>query len=51
MSPFKRAVVKGGSNKGKEHVIDVDDLSLGQKGPVHHQECMIQTSLDPMLLF
>ena len=27
MSPFKRAVVKGGSSKGKESVIDVDDLS------------------------
>ena len=27
MSPFKRATVKGGSNKGKEPVIDVDDLS------------------------
>ena len=27
MSPFKRAVVKGGSSKGKEPVIDVDDLS------------------------
>ena len=31
MSPFKRAVVKGGSNKGKEHVIDVDDLSPRSK--------------------
>ena len=27
MSPFKRVAVKGGSNKGKEPVIDVDDLS------------------------
>ena len=27
MSPFKRAAVKGGSSKGKELVIDVDDLS------------------------
>ena len=27
MSPFKRSTVKGGSNKGKEPVIDVDDLS------------------------
>ena len=27
MSTFKRAVVKGGSNKEKEPVIDVDDLS------------------------
>ena len=27
MSPFKRATVKGGNSKGKEHVIDVDDLS------------------------
>ena len=27
MSPFKRETVKGGNNKGKEHVIDVDDLS------------------------
>ena len=31
MSPFKRAVVKGGSNKGKELVIDVDDLSPRSK--------------------
>ena len=27
MSPFKRPAVKGGNSKGKEHVIDVDDLS------------------------
>ena len=27
MSPFKTSVVKGGSNKGKEPVIDVDNLS------------------------
>ena len=27
MSPFKRVVVKGGNSKGKDHVIDVDDLS------------------------
>ena len=27
MSPFKRVTVKGGNSKGKEHVIDVDDLS------------------------
>ena len=27
MSPFKSAAVKGGSNKGKEPVIDVDDPS------------------------
>ena len=27
MSPFKRAAVKGGSSKGKEPIIDVDDLS------------------------
>ena len=27
MSPFKALVVKGGSSKGKEPVIDVDDLS------------------------
>ena len=27
MSPFKRADAKGGNNKGKKHVIDVDDLS------------------------
>ena len=27
MSPFKRSTVKGGSSKGKELVIDVDDLS------------------------
>ena len=24
---------------------------LGQKGPIHHQECVIQTSSDPMLPF
>ena len=27
MSPFKSSAVKGGCNKGKEPVIDVDDLS------------------------
>ena len=27
MSPFKSSTVKGGSNKGSEHVIDVDNLS------------------------
>ena len=27
MSPFKKAVVKGGGSKGKEPVIDVDDFS------------------------
>ena len=27
MSPFKRAAVKGGSSKGKEPIIDVDNLS------------------------
>ena len=27
MSPFKRSVVKGGSSKRKELMIDVDDLS------------------------
>ena len=31
MSPFKSIVVKGGSNKGKEPVIDVDDPSLRPK--------------------
>ena len=31
MSPFKRSVVKGGSSKEKEPVIDVDDLSLRSK--------------------
>ena len=31
MSPFKKAVVKGGNRKGKEHVIDVDDLSPSSK--------------------
>ena len=30
-SPFKRVAVKGGSNKGKELVIDVDDLSPRSK--------------------
>ena len=27
MSPFKSSAVKGGNNKGNEHVIDVDNLS------------------------
>ena len=27
MSPFKRAAVKGENNKGKDHVINVEDLS------------------------
>nr|XP_023923489.1 uncharacterized protein LOC112034899 [Quercus suber] len=27
MSPFKRAAIKGSSNKGKESIIDVDELS------------------------
>ena len=31
MSPFKRSVVKGGSSKGKEPVIDVDALSPRSK--------------------
>ena len=31
MSPFKRAAVKGGSNKGKKPMIDVDDLSSRSK--------------------
>ena len=31
MSPFMRAAVKGGSNKGSESVIDVDDLSHWSK--------------------
>ena len=31
MSPFKKAAVKGGNRKGKEHVIDVDDLSPSSK--------------------
>ena len=31
MSPFKRAIVKGGSNKGKVLVITVDDLSTRSK--------------------
>ena len=31
MSPFKKAAVKGGHSKGKEHVIDVDDLSPSSK--------------------
>ena len=31
MSPFKRVVVKGGSGKGKELVIDVDNLSPRSK--------------------
>ena len=32
MSPFKTSDVKGASNKGKEPVIDVDDLSPRPKG-------------------
>ena len=31
MSPFKTSATKGGNNKGKELVIDVDDLSLRPK--------------------
>ena len=31
MSPFKRSVVKGGSSKGKEPLIDVDNLSPRSK--------------------
>ena len=31
MSPFKMSAVKGGSSKGKEPVIDVDNLSLRPK--------------------
>nr|XP_023925786.1 uncharacterized protein LOC112037207 [Quercus suber] len=31
MSPFKRSAVKGGSSKGKELLVDVDDLSLRSK--------------------
>ena len=31
ISPFKRVAVKGGSSKGKEPVIDVDDPSLRTK--------------------
>ena len=31
MSPFKSSAVKGGNNKGKEPVIDVDDPSLRSK--------------------
>ena len=31
MSPFKKAAMKGGNRKGKEHVIDVDDLSPSSK--------------------
>ena len=31
MSPFKTSAIKGGNNKGKELVIDVDDLSLRPK--------------------
>ena len=27
MSPLKRATMKGGNSKGKDHVINVDDLS------------------------
>ena len=31
MSPFKSSTMKGGSNKGKEPVIDVDDPSQRSK--------------------
>ena len=31
MSPFKRSALKGGSSKGKELVIDVDNLSPRSK--------------------
>ena len=33
MSPFKKSTVKGGSSKGKEPAIDVDDLSPKSKRP------------------
>ena len=51
MSPFKKAAVKGGNSKGKEHMIVVDDLSPIQKGQSHHQEYMIPTNSGPLLLF
>ena len=42
MSPFKRAVVKGGSNKRKEPIIDVDDLS-----PKTKKTCSSSGAFDP----
>ena len=52
MSPFKKAAVKGGSSKGKEHVIDVDNYSPQTKGTlVLHQKGSTPTSSDPMLPF
>ena len=42
MSPFKSAAVKGGSNKGKELVIDVDDPS-----PRPKRTCLLSGVYDP----
>ena len=42
MSPFKRAAVKGESSKGKEPVIDVDDLS-----PKIKRTCTPSKVVDP----
>ena len=51
MSPFKSSAVKGGSKKGKEPVIDVDDLRRGQRGLDFQWECMTLTCSDLMLHF
>ena len=42
MSPFKSATVKGGTNKGKELVIDVDDPS-----PRPKRTCLLSGVNDP----
>ena len=42
MSPFKKAAVKGGSSKGKEPVIDVDDYS-----PQTKRTCSSSRGFDP----
>ena len=44
MSPFKSSAMKGGSNKGKEPMIDVDDLSSRSK-----RTCFSTEVYDPEL--
>ena len=51
MSPFKKVAVKGGSSKGKEPVIDVDDYSPKTKRTRSPSGVFDLTSSDPMLPF
>ena len=51
MCPFKSAAVKGGSNKGKEPVIDVDDPSPRPKRTRSLSGVYIPTNSDLMLYF